>query len=81
MLPPYLGQEKLVRVRQYTGDIVALILKVHRKSARNYDLIAEKFWRGNVKDTARDLYDFMRSNVIYGVEGERSQGINTRPPY
>src|ERR1035437_4126903 len=77
LLPPYRGEERLIKHRQATYDIIDEILRTHAHCAAHYNKIAPMFWKGNVESTARNLFDFMKQNVIYGVETPGFQSVKT----
>lgn len=75
ILTPYKGEQKKVVDNQITADIIALIEKVHNKKKSDYDRIAINFWKGNVKDTAKFLFDYVRKNIRYAIETKDRQTV------
>lgn len=74
-LPPYKGEERLLKRRQATYDIVHEILKMHRNTAASYNNICERYWKGNARDTAANLFADIGNRVRYKVEGEHEQSV------
>ena len=75
---PYRGQQKTIVKDHNTDDIVREVLTAHKVFAKDYDLIAPQFWRGNQLDTIRYIFNYCKKNFPYKVEGEESQ--TTRSP-
>lgn len=76
-LPGYNERFELVKQNQQTSDIISLINKMHYENRKNYDAICEHFWKGNVEDTARGLFDFLKEHVEYDIEPEDTQTVKT----
>lgn len=76
-LPQFKGQYKLLTENQDTDDIITEILNKHEKTAKDYDLIAAKFWQGNNLATAKFLFDFLKKNVKYKIEGAVKQSVKS----
>lgn len=77
ILSPYKGKMVLVSESQNVPDIIKLVNRIHKKTANDYDKISEMFWKGNVKDTARGLFDFLKKNVEYKIEPGTVQTVKT----
>ena len=76
-LPEFKGQYTLLTNNQDTDDIIDEILNKHSKTAKDYDLIAAKFWQGNNVNTAMYLFDFLKKNVAYKIEGTVKQSVKS----
>jgi len=74
---PINGRKVLLSDRQDTKDIIAEILNKHDLTKAQYDLIAERFWKGNAVSTAKGLFDFLKKNVRYGIESLGEQSVKT----
>ncbi len=76
-LPPYQGKKRLIKSRQYTHDIITDIMRKHRETLKDYDGIADDFWKGNTYDTAYALFTFARRHLPYKTEPTLSQTSKT----
>ena len=76
-LPPYKGQYHLLTDKQDTDDIINEILDKHDRTKSDYDLICEKFWKGSNVNTAKFLFDFLKKNVNYKIEGTVKQTVKS----
>lgn len=56
-----------------TNDIIETLEKYHPQDRKEYDKISDGFWMGNVKDTAKELFDFLKKNVRYKEEPDSYQ--------
>ncbi len=74
---PYRDQVVLKEERQDTQDIRSEILAAHKKYAPDYDLIAHYFNTGNIVDTSRQIFDFLKRNVPYKKENGRYQTVKS----
>ena len=77
LLSPYRGERKLIRYRQSTNDIMDEILREHARSSVEYDKVSDLFWKGDAEATGREVFRFLKSNVIYGVEPGGTQSVKT----
>lgn len=77
VLPEYQGDKRLVKRRQDTFDIIREVERKHRKTIGDYNAICQEHWRGDAARTARDIYDFLKSNVPYHVEPTLTQTVKT----
>lgn len=76
-LPPYKNKRVVLVDRQTTKDIIDGINKTHEATKSDYDKISQQFWKGNAKDTARFIFDFLKKNVEYKIEPGLSQTVKT----
>lgn len=72
-LPAFKNSSLLIKKEQTVSDIVGEVLAAHEAFAKDYELIAGDFWRGNALDTARGLFTFLKNNIVYEVEGDDVQ--------
>ncbi len=76
---PYEGKQVTLMEENDTNDIIDAIKMVHNKYASHYvgepDVL--KFWRGNAKDTAKLIYDFLDYYIKYKVEPPDFQTVKT----
>lgn len=76
-LPAYQNKRVTVVDKQATADIINYIAKVHEMTKADYNKISKDFWKGNVKDTAKGLFDFLKQNVTYKIESGEKQTVKT----
>lgn len=76
-LPPYKNKRVVLVDNQNTNDIINAISSTHNSNRVNYDKISEKFWKGNAKNTAGALFDFLKKNVHYDIEPGATQTVKT----
>lgn len=76
-LPSYNGNETMLVRNQNTDDIIKGILEAHYKYSKNYDKISSFFIGSTPKQTARNIYNFLKENVKYKVEPENKQTIKS----
>lgn len=76
-LPAYQGKKVLILGNQSADDIINEITLAHKKYASHYDKIAAKFWKGNLTDTGKYIFDFLKKNVNYSIEPDRSQSVKS----
>lgn len=77
ILPAYKNSRVKVVENQNTSDIMRLINTAHEATKKDYDKISEKFWKGNARETARYLFDFLKRNVEYDIEPGKAQTVKT----
>lgn len=61
--------------RQNTDDIKTEILAAHQQYEADYDLIYQYFDCGDIIDTSRYIFDFLKQNVPYKKESGRYQTV------
>jgi len=76
-LPAYNGNETILVRNQDTDDIINGILDAHYKYSKNYDKISSFFVGSTPKQTARNIWNFLKKNVKYRVEPEHKQTIKS----
>lgn len=62
---------------QSTGDIINCILSTHDKYKNQYDKISSYFKGYSNEQTARNIYDFLKSNIRYVIESEDQQLVRS----
>jgi len=77
VLPPVKANVILVEDRQNTNDIRAEILASHEEYAPDYDLISHYFDTGDIVDTSRQIFEFLKQNVPYEAESGKYQTIKS----
>jgi len=76
-LKPYVGSLKIVKYSQGTGDIIKELLQAHKDEAKEYDKIYPYFIGRNVKETCRNIYNFLKQNVRYDIEPSSKQTLKS----
>jgi hypothetical protein len=73
-LSPFTGQKKMIVADQDVYDIIRAILNAHKLYATEYDKISNQFYRGNAKETARAIFNFLKDHINYKIDpGTRQQ--------
>ena len=62
---------------QNVAEIIQAIRKKHNLDVDWYNKHCKEFWRGNVKDTAKLLFDFHKKYIDYIIEPEKDQTVKT----
>ena len=76
-MPEFKNSEIVLKKKQGVEDIVKGILKTHNQYFTDYDLISDFFYRGNVEDTCKYIFDFLKQNVPYEIESENYQTLRS----
>jgi hypothetical protein len=69
------GKREIIANDQSANDIISAMLAAHTKYQKDYDLIADQFYAGSAKATAKKLFDFLKRNINYKVESVNNQRI------
>jgi len=77
VLPEFKNSEIVLKKKQGVEDIVKGILKTHNQYFTDYDLISDYFFRGNIEDTCKYIFDFLKQNVPYEIESENYQTLRS----
>lgn len=76
-LMPYQGNIRQIKAEQSTGDIIEAITRAHKKHANDYAKIA-KFFKGRTKrQTAQNIFNFLKRNVKYKIEPGSAQTVKS----
>jgi hypothetical protein len=76
-LKPYVGTLKIVKYDQGTNDIIKELLQSHKEQASEYDKIYPYFIGKNLKETARNIFNFLKRNVRYSIEPGSKQTLKS----
>lgn len=76
-LTPYAKKEVLLKESQGTNDIIKQIESAHNIYKNEYDKISDQFWKGNVKDSCKFVFDFLKKNVKYKIEPDTRQSVKS----
>lgn len=74
---PVRNQVVMTEERQNTDDIRALLLQKHKEYAADYDKISNYFDTGDIIDTSRQIFEFLKNNVPYKKENGKFQTIKS----
>jgi hypothetical protein len=69
------GNSKMIVRDQQVPDIISAMLSAHKMYAGEYDKISQDFYSGDGIQTAKKLFDFLKKNVQYKIESDKSQRI------
>ena len=72
-------KNKLVKVTDYqqTDDIIKELIKGHDKWSKDYDKISDSFWRGNLINSCKYVFNYLKQNVKYDIEPDTRQSIKS----
>ena len=76
-LSPFRNYQKIVTHDQTVGDIINGILDTHEKYKEEYDKISEEFIGESELETARNIWNFLHSNVPYLIESTKNQTLRS----
>jgi len=76
-LTKFSGVETVVKKRQGVDDIVQGILKTHGQYKNEYEKSCKHFLKPTVKETSREIFNFLKSNVPYNIEPESYQTLRS----
>lgn len=76
-LPPFRNDRVIIKDRQGTADIVNEILKTHELYAADYDRIYQYFDTGNIYETCRGIWEFLKYNLVYNAENDSEQSTKS----
>jgi organic hydroperoxide reductase OsmC/OhrA len=69
------GNSKMLVRDQQVPDIISAMLSAHKMYSSEYDKISQDFYSGDGIQTAKKLFDFLKKNVQYKIESDKSQRI------
>jgi len=69
------GNSKMLVRDQQVPDIISAMLSAHKLYASEYDKISQDFYSGDGIQTAKKLFEFLKKNVQYKIESDKSQRI------
>lgn len=76
-LSPYMGKEAVIVENQDTNDIIKNIVSWHKRYADHYKNIAANFKGKTDKQTAQNIFNFLKQNIKYVIESEDKQTLKT----
>jgi organic hydroperoxide reductase OsmC/OhrA len=69
------GNSKMLVRDQQVPDIISAMISAHKIYTSEYDKISQDFYSGDGIQTAKKLFDFLKKNVQYKIESDKSQRI------
>ena len=76
-LDSFKNHQKIISYNQSTNDIINAILKQHNKSLNEYDKLYYFFDGGNVTNTAKKVFNYLKDNVKYIIEPDDLQTVKS----
>lgn len=76
-LSPYKGEKYLIKKNQNVDDIIQAIEKAHKDHRSEYKKIARVFLGKNKRETAKNIWNFLKKYVPYNEEPEHRQTIKS----
>ena len=76
-LDSFKNNQKIISYNQSTNDIINAILRQHNKSLNDYDKLYYFFDGGNVCNTARKVFNYLKDNVKYIIEPDNLQTVKS----
>lgn len=77
VLDPFNNKKEVLVKDQTTGDIIQAILTAHERYKPEYKKISSLFRGNNNKETAHNIWKYLKTNVRYVVEPENEQRIKS----
>lgn len=77
VLPPFSNQKVLIKKNQNVNDIIRALAIAHNQYKNDYDKIAREFLGHSNKQTAYNIWKFLKQNVPYKAEPETMQTIKS----
>jgi hypothetical protein len=69
------GNSKMLVRDQQVPDIISAMISAHKMYASEYNKISQDFYSGDGVQTAKKLFEFLKKNVQYKIESDKSQRI------
>ena len=76
-LPPFKNKKETLVGHQDTKDIIREILKTHNIYTDDYDKIFEYFDTGDIFETSKAIWTFLRYNLTYQEESGEQQSVKS----
>ena len=76
-LAPFQNYKKVVSTDQTVSDIIDGILQTHYQWQDEYDKISDYFVGESELETARNIWNFLKSNVPYYIESNKNQTLRS----
>jgi len=76
-LEPYRGKAETLVASQDTGDIIHGMQRWHKQYSRQYDAVSSLFKGRTPRETAENVFSFLKRNVEYRIETDERQTLKT----
>jgi hypothetical protein len=76
-LPKFNNTVTVIEDQQTVDDIIWGILTWHKKYKSQYDKIYSYFLGKTAKESAKNVFDFVKDNIPYEMEGEKTQSLRS----
>jgi hypothetical protein len=76
-LAPFQNYKRVVSTDQTVSDIIDGILQTHYQWQDEYDKISDYFVGESELETARNIWNFLKSNVPYYIESNKNQTLRS----
>lgn len=76
-LDPFYNNQKIITYNQSTNDIIGAILKQHKKCENDYDKLYYYFDEGNLNNSCKKIFNYLKNNIKYKIEPDNLQTVKT----
>ena len=76
-LSPFVNEQRVIIDNQGVDDIISGMLNTHDRYKSEYDKIYKYFEGMSVEQTCRNIWNFLKQNVPYGIESENYQYLKS----
>lgn len=76
-LSPFVNEQSVIIDNQGVDDIISGMLNTHDRYKSEYDKIYKYFEGMSVEQTCRNIWNFLKQNVPYGIESENYQYLKS----
>ena len=76
-LSPFINEQRVIIDNQGVNDIISGMLNTHDRYKSEYDKIYKYFEGTTIEQTCRNIWNFLKQNVPYGIESENYQYLKS----
>jgi hypothetical protein len=76
-LSPFINEQRVIIDNQGVDDIITGMLNTHDRYKSEYDKIYKYFEGLSIEATCRNVWNFLKQNVPYGIESENFQYLKS----
>lgn len=76
-LNPFINEQRVIIDNQGVNDIISGMLNTHDRYKSEYDKIYKYFEANTIEQTCRNIWNFLKQNVKYGIESENYQYLKS----
>lgn len=76
-LTPVQGLNRVLKLNQNVGDIIAGILNTHNFWKNDYDKISENFNASSSELIGKKIFDFLKNHTFYVIESDNAQTLRS----